>query len=143
VALLFVSLRLQGPALQLVAYPVDALAYIEGREIDTRTTRMATPEFVGNLMTYVYGPEERVFHDDRFDMFPADVSEASLALSEGQPSAFAHLDSFEIDLVTLRRDSPLALALTRDAGWRVLYGDERWQVSCRRGIDLRGSAGSC
>ena len=41
----------------------------------------------GNLVDYVYGPEQRTFYDDRFDMFPEDVSEAHLALVQGSPDA--------------------------------------------------------
>ena len=49
-------------------------------DIDTREVRLAAPDIVGNLVGYVYGPERRVFYDDRFDMFPEDVTEAHVAL---------------------------------------------------------------
>ena len=34
---------------------------------------------------YVYGPEQRTFYDDRFDMFPDDVTEAHVALVSRGP----------------------------------------------------------
>ena len=138
-AVLVVALRAQGPPLGLKPYPIDALAFLEEHDVDTEDVRMATPEVVGNLMTYVYGPGRRVFYDDRFDMFPEEVSLASLAISNASPSAFSALDDFEVLLVTTRRTSPIALALARDPGWRVLYSDEGWQVTCRRGADLSES----
>ena len=55
---------------------------------------------VGNLVDYVYGPEQRTFYDDRFDMFPEDISEAHLALAQGAPTFRSELDRLDIDLVT-------------------------------------------
>lgn len=135
-ATFFVALRAQGPAIRLTAYPIDALAYLEVNDVDTETVRMATPELVGNLLTYVYGPGGRVFYDDRFDMFPEEVAAASLAIGDAAPSAFAGLDDFDISLVTIQRTGPFALALVRDPAWRMLYTDERWVLACRRGEEL-------
>jgi hypothetical protein len=56
---------------------------------------------------------------------------------------FADLGHFDVDLVTVRRTSPMALALARDAGWRILYVDDHWQLTCRRGADLGGSITRC
>ena len=80
-AALLVVARLQEPGLQLTAYPVNALAYVE-RNVDVEVPRMAAPEGVGNLLTYIYGADGRVFYDDRFDMFPDEVSAAALALHD-------------------------------------------------------------
>jgi hypothetical protein len=143
IAALLIGVRLQGPALRLTAYPVDVLAYLEAKEVDTRHERLAAPELVGNLMTFVYGADNRVFYDDRFDMFPAVVSDAALAMQEAAPSVFADLGHLDVDLVTVRRTSPMALALARDAGWRILYVDDHWQLTCRRGADLGGSITRC
>lgn len=135
-ATFFVALRAQGPAIRLTAYPIDALAYLEVNEVDTQRVRMATPELVGNLLTYVYGPGRRVFYDDRFDMFPEEVAVASLAIGDAAPSAFAGVEDFDISLVTIQRTGPFALALGRDPEWRMLYTDERWVLACRRGVKL-------
>lgn len=139
VASLLVAARLQGPTLDLLAYPVDAVAYLEHRDIDTREVRMAGNVVVGNLLTYVYGAERRVFYDDRFDMYPPDVSAVDLALENAEPSVFRGLERLDVDLVLLSHLEPLALAVARDPDWRVLYVDEGWQLACRRGAPL-GSA---
>ena len=44
---------------------------------------LAGVDFVGNLVDFVYGPEQRTFYDDRFDMFPEDISDAHLAVVHG------------------------------------------------------------
>ncbi len=135
--------RLQQTPLRLSAYPVDVLAYLEEVDVDTREHRMAARELVGNLLTYVYGPDRRVFYDDRFDMFPAEVSEAQLALGAARPSVFSQLAAFDIELITVGRSEPMALVLTKDPAWRILYLDERWLLACERGADLGGSVGRC
>ncbi len=140
---LLVGARLQGPALRLTAYPVDALAYLEERHVDIRDHRLATPELVGNLLTFIYGPGDRVFYDDRFDMFPRAVSTAALALADPVPRLFTELAGFDIDLVTVPRSTPSAVVFTSDPGWRTLFVDEEWVLACRRGVDLGGVAGRC
>lgn len=138
-ALLLVGARLQGPGLELAAYPVDALAYLEEAHVDTRQVHLAAPELVGNFLTLVYGPEQRVFYDDRFDMYPAEVSEAALELMRAEPGVFAELEQLDIELLTLRRDQPMTVVVSRDPEWRTLYTDEHWVLACRRGADLSAS----
>lgn len=135
-AAILVVLRLDSAPSRLSAYPVDALGYLEGVGIDTREVRLAAPEAVGNLVTYVYGAERRVFYDDRFDMYPSEVSEAQLALAKAYPSVLTDLGRYEVDLILVRRSQSMALVLTAEPDWRTLFTDERWLLSCRRGAVL-------
>lgn len=135
--------RLNEPPLRLDAYPVDVLAYLDEGGVDLETVHLAAPEFVGNLMTFVYGPGRRVFYDDRFDMFPRGVSRAAVALTDGTPTVFRDLADFDIDLLAARRDSSMALVLTGTDRWRVLFTDEQWVLACRRGAALGGSLRRC
>lgn len=135
--------RLQDASIRLDAYPVDPLAFLDDAAIDTTTVRLGAPDFVGNLLGFVYGTDGRVFYDDRFDMYPRQVTEAQLALTKAQPDMFAAIGRYDIDLVVARRSQPAARVLISDAGWRTLYTDERWVLSCRRGADLDGTLGTC
>jgi hypothetical protein len=135
--------RLDQPDLRLDRYPVGALAYLEDARIDTRETRLAARDIVGNLMEYVYGPERRVFYDDRFDMFPIDVTDAHLALLQTHPPLRAELDDLRIDLVLVGNETPTAQVLGEDLRWRTLYTDEGWVLLCRRGASLGGGAPDC
>lgn len=136
VSVVLIGARLEKGPLTLKAYPVAALALLEEREIDLGEVRLAGPERVGNLLTYVYGPGRWVFYDDRFDMYPDDVSAAHKALATADPTVFARLASYDIDLVTVRRTHPMGLALTSDPAWRVLHTDEHWLLACRRDARL-------
>jgi hypothetical protein len=136
--------RLQERSLDLRAYPLDLLAYLEAQHVDLRDDRMAGPELVGNLITYVYGNDgRRVFYDDRFDMYPQRASDAHLALKNAERTVFVDLAGYDVDLVVIRVDHPTGFMLARDPAWRMLYLGERWQLSCRRGASISGAIGMC
>jgi hypothetical protein len=84
-----------------------------------------------------------VFYDDRFDMYPDDVSDAHLALVRGGPSLRAELQTWDIELVLTPQGGAPGALLTVDPAWRPLFTDERWTLLCRRGADLGGAVGDC
>ena len=129
--------------LELRKYPVAPLAYLESNGVDLREVRLAAPDLVGNLLDYVYGAEQQTFYDDRFDMFPDDVTAAHASLLTAAPDMREQLDDFDIDLVALRHASPSAQILTLDPGWRRLLLDDEWVLLCRRGAQVGGSIGVC
>lgn len=135
--------RLQEPDVRLDAYPIRALAYVEEQGIDTRVERMASTEMVGNVLTYIYGPERRVFYDDRFDMYPESVTKVALDLEEAGRGLMAELAELHIDLVLVEQEAPVALALGAASEWRSMLIDEDWLLTCRRGADLGGRFGTC
>lgn len=138
-----VAVRTDEPPLTLERYPVDALADLDERGVDLVQARLAAPDIVGNLLEYVYGEGRRVYYDDRFDMFPQEVSDAHLALVSSGPQIRQHLDDARIDVVVVGRDAPAATWLAADPEWRVLFSDERWLSACRRGSRLGGAASGC
>ncbi len=142
VALLGVA-RFDQRDFELRGYPIDALAYLDEVGVDLRVHHLATQDVVGNVQELVYGADERVFYDDRFDMFPDAVTEAHLALVQTAPDLRSRLEALEVELVTWERASPLAQRLVADPGWRVLYTDEHAVVVCRRGVELGGEVGAC
>jgi hypothetical protein len=138
IALLTVA-RLDQAPLDLGRYPVGSLAYLEEAGIDTREVHLAAVDYVGNLIDFVYGPERRTFFDDRFDMFPEDVTKAEMAVITGGPSLRPELDRLDIDLVTALTTSGTGQVLTTDPAWRALYVDDDWVLLCRRGAELGGA----
>ena len=142
-ATVFGAARLGQRDFELRGYPIDALAYLDEQGIGLPDQRMAAKDVVGNLVELLYGPGNRVFYDDRFDMFPTAASAAHLALVQNGPTLRRDLDRFEIDLLTLERAGTTAQRVIVDPAWRVLYSDEDWLVSCRRGAPLGGRVGRC
>lgn len=135
--------RLSAPDVQLGAYPLRSLAFLEKHGVDLEDHRLASRELVGNLLTFLYGPGHRVFYDDRFDMYPGEVSKAALALDDASPGVFTDLEEYDIELLVIPRESALALTIAREPEWRVLVVEDAWQLSCRRGRTLGGDLGYC
>jgi hypothetical protein len=129
--------------LELRKYPVAALAYLESNDVDTREVRLAAPDFVGNLVDFVYGPERRTFYDDRFDLFPSDITQANFALLNARSTFREDLDDLDIDVVLVENPSPSGQIIVLDPAWRALFQDDDWLMSCRRGTDLGGALGTC
>lgn len=142
-ALVAGSARLRGADYSLASYPMDALAYVQAAEIDVGKHHLASQDVVGNLQELVYGPVGRVFYDDRFDLFPDEVSAAHLQLVQAGPGVRGALAQHEIELVLWERPAALSQRLLSDPAWRLLYADDRWLLLCERGVDLGPTVGRC
>jgi len=135
--------RLGQPDFRLDRYPSDALAALADREVPLGEVQMAAPDFVGNFVSLVQGPQGIIFYDDRFDMFPREVSEANLTLVRASGSIRTVLDAYDIDLVLWARNTGTAQWLASEPGWRSLYLDGSWVLACRRGADLGPELQKC
>ena len=141
---LVAAVRLDEPHLDLDQYPTGAIELLVESGVDLEEVHLAAPDVVGNLLTHRFGPGQRVFYDDRFDLYPEAVSRDALRLLRGRPSAPRALDRWDVDLVLWRALDPLTTILTVDPAWRELeQPDARWALFCRRGADLGGAAGTC
>ena len=120
-----------GPAFSLKSYPVRELDWMErNRYLEGR---VATQDFVGNLRTLRDGRGRNVFFDDRFDMYPRAVGEASYDLLTGRPDYQAILDRYRVDTVLWEKKLPLAVVLRADRRWRVVHTTKSWVVVTRAG----------
>src|SRR5690606_20484225 len=80
-----VGARLGAPAYRLGGnYPVTALAWLHQHDVDLASTRLVTHDRVGNLLTLLEGPVGAVYYDDRFDMYPVEISEGYRRLAAGR-----------------------------------------------------------
>jgi hypothetical protein len=113
-------------------YPLRPLAWADDRDIGPDDLRLATQDFSGNLIDLLWGGDGLTFFDDRFDMFPRQVAQDYLELSQGGPGWSAVLEGYGVDAVVWRRDRPLAHLLVSDPFWSVAYADEGWVLATRR-----------
>lgn len=143
VIMLVAMVRLDQPDFEFGKYPVDAVAFLVSSGVDLEEHPTAAQDIVGNYLELIYGPGRRVFYDDRFDMFPMDVSDAHLALVQVRPDLQGRLDDYDIELVIWSRPAAAAQRLIVDPDWRTIYTDETYVVVCRRGQDLGGTLGTC
>jgi hypothetical protein len=137
------AVRLATPDFDMGRYPMASLAYLAGAGVDRATVRIAHPEVVGNLRELLDGSSANVFYDDRFDMFPREVTEAHLALTSGTAGYRQALDRSRVDIVLERRTDAVVQTLTADPGWRVLFAEDDWVLFCRRTASIGGELGDC
>lgn len=116
------------PAYDLRSYPSAQFALLG----DLGSRRVASQDFVGNWLTAVRGTDAAVFYDDRFDMYPADLSEDYGVLNDGGPGWQDVLDRRGVDTVVWRRDLPLAQLLAQSPDWHVVSGARAWVTAVRR-----------
>jgi hypothetical protein len=121
-----------GPTYALDMYPTGPVAWMEANELGTTDNRVAVQDFVGNYLEAVKGDEANVFIDDRYDMYPVELSDDYLALLQGSPEWRAVLDRHEIDAVLWERDEALSELLVASPEWQVVYDDQSWLVATRR-----------
>lgn len=121
-----------SPALVLTSYPVASVDWLAERGLVAADgVRLGHRETVGNYLTWRFGPDARVFMDDRFDFYPADVIEDHNVLVLGGDMAPV-LDRRRFDVVLWTAKSPLTRWLARDPDWDVVRTDGEWIVACRR-----------
>ena len=120
------------PVTSLQPYPAHAIAWLGAEGVPDADTRMATQDFVGNLLEVLDGPVGTVFVDDRADMFPAEVFEDSGTLTAGEPQWEAVLERYDIEVVVWEREAPMGSLLAADPDWHVVYSDTSWLVGRRR-----------
>ncbi|MGH9000782.1 MAG: hypothetical protein ACRDY7_15490 [Acidimicrobiia bacterium] len=103
-------------------YPVEAMEEVEGRGWLGR--RLLTTDAWGGYVIAAYWPEQRVFFDDRYDMYPVSLTEDYLDFANLRPGWERLLDRYDIEVVVWDRDSAVAGALGRLDGWRPAYRDD-------------------
>lgn len=115
----------------LGAYPVDAVEWLDGEGLVGTDVRLVSRDYVGNYLEALEGDDVRVFMDDRYDMYPAEVSADYIDLVKGlDPGAV--LERHDAEVVLWDRDTPFASWLEEADGWGVVYEDDDWIVACPR-----------
>ena len=101
---------------------------------------IATRDYVGNLQTLLYGPGAGVFIDDRYDMYPTDLTDDYVSLLRGAGWQDV-LDRRGVDVVLWDRGFQLADLVAASPDWGIVYTEDRWLVACRR--PATGSPARC
>jgi len=116
----FGALIFANEPLDVVGYPVDAVAYMQEQSLFAEPHHVAHQDFVGNYLTLRFGKKVKVFVDDRFDMYPLSVSRDYEILLSARASTFEVLDRRQIDIVLWQKKLPLVPLLSAK-GWRETF----------------------
>ncbi len=114
------------PDFALDKYPTAAMRWLD-RE-DQLGRRLLTSDVAGGYVIAAYYPEQRVFLDDRYDMYPVSVIDDYLVLHDGGKRWSAVLDAHRVEVVVWLRSRPLAQLLDASSDWEHVHDAGRWSV---------------
>lgn len=124
--------RFQEPHFAIASrYPTRALGLLEQKGVDLQERRLVSLDSVGNLLTSVYPHDRVVYFDDRFDMYPEEISRGNITLLRGEAGWRTELESVAADIVIWDRSLPLSQLLIESQGWSTALVDDRWAMFCR------------
>jgi hypothetical protein len=110
------------PDYDLKAYPVRALNALAAE--DRLGERMLTTDAWGGYVIAKYWPEQKVFFDDRYDMYPLVITEAYNKFLSTKPGWRKELDRYRINIVVWPRDGGIVQVLEELPGWTELRQDK-------------------
>jgi len=123
----FSSLIFSSHAIDDIGYPIEAATFMDGENLFDAPHNVAHQDFVGNYLELRYGTRVRVFVDDRFDMYPLQVSRDYDQLLGARSGALDVLDRRQVDVVLWQKKQPL-VPLLQAKGWRELFSDKDYIV---------------
>ncbi len=118
------------PDFDLRGYPVRAFEYLDERELIGE--RIFTTDRDAGFVIAKYWPRQRVFLDDRFDMYPASIVADYEAISDAKPSWDDVLERYGVTVVVWEKSRGLAQLLAIDERWEQVYSDKEYVVFLRR-----------
>jgi hypothetical protein len=102
-------------------YPVAAMRYLEHHGLLGH--RLLTTDAAAGYVILERYPEQKVFIDDRYDMYPRSVIFDYFALAGGKPGWNRILDHHHVEVIVWSKDSSLAALLDQSAGWTRVHRD--------------------
>jgi hypothetical protein len=116
--------------LDLAAYPVEAVSFLEREGMLDAPSRIASTDEVGSYLEVRFGVHHPplVFIDNRYGMFPEGVVRDYGRLLVAAPETSAVLEIWRVDVVLWERRLPLTAVLGASGHWLEVYGDDRWVV---------------
>lgn len=129
---LFALAGTTGKIYELGDYPVAAVRYLDRNGLLDRPHRLAHDDIVGDFLILRDGRDGRVFYDDRFDMYPLQVSRDAAALIHGDANSIKVLDRWKIDVVLWKSGAALSSRLDERSDWTRLYRKGGWAIYQRR-----------
>ena len=112
-------------------YPVRSMQYLERHDLMGR--HLLTTDAAAGYVILEDFPQQRVFIDDRYDMYPRSVIFDYFTLTAGRPGWSAILDKYDVDVIVWGKDSSLAALLNQSAGWQRVHRDTTDAVWVRTG----------
>ena len=117
-------------AFDFSSYPVRSMRYLERHDLMGR--RLLTTDAAAGYVILRDYPQQRVFIDDRYDMYPRSVIFDYFTLTVGRPGWSRILDEYHVDVIVWGKDTSLAALLDQLPGWERVHRDTADAVWVRR-----------
>jgi hypothetical protein len=112
-------------------YPVASMKYVERHDLLGR--HLLTTDAAAGYVILEHYPEQKVFIDDRYDMYPRSVIFDYFTLTSGRPGWSTILDRYDVDIVVWGKSSNLAALLDQSPDWQRVHRDATDAVWVRTG----------
>jgi hypothetical protein len=113
---------LRRPALNFKNYPVAAMQAIGSHGLLGQ--RLLAPDIWGGFIVLNYGPGQRVFMDDRYDVYPPAIADDMYALVNGRGNWLQVVRQYGIDVVVWPVSKKSVRVLAKTPEWRKIYSDK-------------------
>ena len=117
----FGSRRLMDAHFKATRFPVEAVDFIERQDI---REPIFTPDYWGGYLIYRLYPGNKVFVDDRHDLYGSVFFKRYLTTIQVEPGWNTLLDDLRANWVLVPSESPLANILKETPSWAEVYGDK-------------------
>jgi hypothetical protein len=105
------------------------MRYVEGHGL--LGTRLLTSDSDAGYVILEHYPAQRVFIDDRYDMYPTKLIDDYFDLAAGKPGWSTILDRYRVETIVWDVHSPLAAELNQSPDWRRVHRDDTRAVWVR------------
>jgi hypothetical protein len=111
-------------------YPVKAMNYVDHNGL--LGTRLLTSDSDAGYVILEYAPKQRVFIDDRYDMYPTRLIYDYFTIADGKPGWSKLLDRYRVETIVWAPGSTLAAELDASPDWVRVHRDKTRAVWVRR-----------
>jgi len=118
------------PGFDFARDPVTAMRAVAARGL--LGSRLLCPDSWGGYIELSYGPRQRVFMDDRYDLYPQAVTDDMSALLNGRGDWPRIVRSYDIEVVVWPAADRRVDALAALPGWKQIFLDKQAVVFSNR-----------
>lgn len=118
----------------LKTYPVKAFAAVKGHGLEGPNRRIFTTDSWGGYLIAAEWPKQRVFYDDRYDMYPLALEADYNQIANGGPRWHHVLDDQKVEIVMWSPTAGLAQLMHELPDWQEIYRDKVAVVWVRKSV---------
>jgi hypothetical protein len=117
------------PDFQTASYPAEAMTYVQDHGLLGQ--RLFTTDAWAGYTILRFWPQQRVFLDDRYDMYPKRVVDDYTDVADAHPNWQQVLDDYHVQVIVWAPKRALAQLLDESSQWKRVHVDKQADVWVR------------